>query len=202
MSLPTDLNTGMLSTPLEETFSFLWPCDWLLYVIEICTLNRAWWRTPLIPGRRISVFEDSLVYRVSSRTARATQRNPVSKKKKKRKEKKRNLYLSLHLIQVPQHIFIFYSNYILKLGTFNHKSRGVKFHVLFSILCVCLRVCARAHTHTMAWCCVEVGGPLAGLSSHFLSCGFYGSNLGLSGLVEITLIYRAISQGINSIFLN
>jgi hypothetical protein len=31
-------------------------------------------------GRQISEFKDSLVYRVSSRTARATQRNPVSKK--------------------------------------------------------------------------------------------------------------------------
>jgi hypothetical protein len=44
-------------------------------------------------GRWISEFEASLVYRVSSRTARATQRNPVSKnkkrKEKKRKEKKR-----------------------------------------------------------------------------------------------------------------
>ena len=30
-------------------------------------------------GRQISEFEASLVYRVSSRTARATQRNPVSK---------------------------------------------------------------------------------------------------------------------------
>jgi hypothetical protein len=44
-------------------------------------------------GRRISEFEASLVYRVSSRTARATQRNPVStskkRKEKKRKEKKR-----------------------------------------------------------------------------------------------------------------
>ena len=29
-------------------------------------------------GRRISEFEASLVYRVSSRTGRATQRNPVS----------------------------------------------------------------------------------------------------------------------------
>jgi hypothetical protein len=39
-------------------------------------------------GRQISEFEASLVYKVSSRTARATQRNPVSKKKeKKRKEK-------------------------------------------------------------------------------------------------------------------
>jgi hypothetical protein len=41
-------------------------------------------------GRRISEFEASLVYRVSSRTARATQRNPVSKNKKtKTKTKKR-----------------------------------------------------------------------------------------------------------------
>jgi hypothetical protein len=38
-------------------------------------------------GRWISEFEASLVYRVSSRTARATQRNPVSKKDKKRKKK-------------------------------------------------------------------------------------------------------------------
>jgi hypothetical protein len=44
-----------------------------------------WWRTPLIPAlrrqRQISEFESSLVYKVSSRTARATQRNPVLKKK-------------------------------------------------------------------------------------------------------------------------
>jgi hypothetical protein len=38
-------------------------------------------------GRRISEFEASLVYKVSSRTARAIQKNPVLKKtKKKRKE--------------------------------------------------------------------------------------------------------------------
>jgi hypothetical protein len=36
-------------------------------------------------GRRISQFEASLVYRVSSRTARAIQRKPVSKKEKKKK---------------------------------------------------------------------------------------------------------------------
>jgi hypothetical protein len=40
-------------------------------------------------GRWIFEFEASLVYRVSSRTARTTQRNPVWKKEKKRKEKKR-----------------------------------------------------------------------------------------------------------------
>jgi hypothetical protein len=40
-------------------------------------------------GRQISDLEASLVYKVSSRTARAIQRNPVSKKKKKKKKKKR-----------------------------------------------------------------------------------------------------------------
>jgi hypothetical protein len=39
-------------------------------------------------GRRISEFETSLVYRVNSRTARATQGNPVFKKKTKKKRKK------------------------------------------------------------------------------------------------------------------
>jgi hypothetical protein len=40
-------------------------------------------------GRQISEFEASLVYRASSRTARTTQRNPVSKKKKQNKTKKK-----------------------------------------------------------------------------------------------------------------
>jgi hypothetical protein len=35
---------------------------------------------------KISEFEASLVYRVSSRTARATQRNPVSKKQANKKK--------------------------------------------------------------------------------------------------------------------
>jgi hypothetical protein len=39
-------------------------------------------------GRRIAEFEASLVYKVSSRTARATQRNPVSKNKIRKKEKR------------------------------------------------------------------------------------------------------------------
>jgi hypothetical protein len=41
-------------------------------------------------GRQISEFEASLVYKVSSRTARATQRNPVSKKTKPKKKKKKS----------------------------------------------------------------------------------------------------------------
>jgi hypothetical protein len=43
-------------------------------------------------GRRISEFEASLVYRVSSRTARAIQRNPVLKNhppKKNQEERER-----------------------------------------------------------------------------------------------------------------
>jgi hypothetical protein len=40
-------------------------------------------------GRWISEFEASLVYKVSSRTARAIQRNPVSKKKKKQNKNKK-----------------------------------------------------------------------------------------------------------------
>jgi hypothetical protein len=39
-------------------------------------------------GRQISEFEASLVYKVSSRAARAIQRNPVSKKQNKTKQNK------------------------------------------------------------------------------------------------------------------
>jgi hypothetical protein len=48
---------------------------------------------PLIPAlgrqRQISEFKASLVYKVSSRTTRATQRNPVLKKLKKKPKKKK-----------------------------------------------------------------------------------------------------------------
>jgi hypothetical protein len=42
-------------------------------------------------GRWISEFEARLVYKVSSRTTRATQRNPASKNQKKKKKKKKYL---------------------------------------------------------------------------------------------------------------
>jgi hypothetical protein len=45
-------------------------------------------------GRQIPEFKASLVYRVRSRTARATQRNPVSKNKtnkQKTKERKKKV---------------------------------------------------------------------------------------------------------------
>jgi hypothetical protein len=42
-------------------------------------------------GRQISEFEASLVYRVSSRTARATQRNAVLKKQTKTNKQTKDL---------------------------------------------------------------------------------------------------------------
>ena len=51
-----------------------------------------WWRMPVIPAlgryRQADVceFEVSLDYKVSSRIARATQRNPILKNKKEKKK--------------------------------------------------------------------------------------------------------------------
>ena len=67
---------------------------------------RRWWRAPLMPtlrGQRqadLCEFEASLVYRVSSRTARAvTQRNLVLKKKKRKKEKERGkMVIKWHIL--------------------------------------------------------------------------------------------------------
>jgi hypothetical protein len=56
--------------------------------------------------RQISEFKASLVYRVSSRTARTAQRNSVSqKKKRKRKKKKRKKILQgiNHKLCPPPH---------------------------------------------------------------------------------------------------
>jgi hypothetical protein len=41
-------------------------------------------------GRQISEFEDNLIYKVSSRTARAIQRNPVSKNNNNKTNKQKN----------------------------------------------------------------------------------------------------------------
>lgn len=58
----------------------------LVSVTKYLTDAQAWWCVLLIPalggrGRQIAELEDSLVHRVSSKTARATQENPVSKTK-------------------------------------------------------------------------------------------------------------------------
>jgi hypothetical protein len=48
-------------------------------------------------GRWIPEFEASLVYRVSSRSARATQRNPVLKNQKKKKKKVENKHMTINM---------------------------------------------------------------------------------------------------------
>ena len=60
-------------------------------------VSRVWWLTPLIPalGRQRQV--EYLVYGVSSRIARATQRNPVSKSQNKQKKKKKKMVVSHHV---------------------------------------------------------------------------------------------------------
>jgi hypothetical protein len=56
-------------------------------------------------GRQISEFEDSLIYKVSSRTARATQTNPVSKnqrgKKQKQKQKNKQIKHDIMMLVKP-----------------------------------------------------------------------------------------------------
>jgi hypothetical protein len=47
-------------------------------------------------GRWISEFEASLVYKVSSRTARAIQRNPVSKNKKQTNKQTKSEAMALN----------------------------------------------------------------------------------------------------------
>jgi hypothetical protein len=63
---------------------FSWEERKILWCIEGEEETRWWWQcTPLIPAlrgqRQADLCEASLLYRVSSRTGRATQRNPVSK---------------------------------------------------------------------------------------------------------------------------
>jgi hypothetical protein len=61
-------------------------------------------------GRQISEFKASLVYKVSSRTARATQRNPVSKKQKQKPKPKQNPYeqYNLKVITTKIHIAVLF----------------------------------------------------------------------------------------------
>jgi hypothetical protein len=57
-------------------------------------------------GRQIFEFEASLDYRVSSRTARATQRNPISKKQKQKQKQNETSQDTIHIT-----IFLNANNY-------------------------------------------------------------------------------------------
>jgi hypothetical protein len=70
---------------------------------------RAWWHTPLIPALgRISELEASLAYKVSSRTARAIQRNPVLKNQKTKNIKLPAFVWSVYILSDPLLIFLAY----------------------------------------------------------------------------------------------
>jgi hypothetical protein len=57
-------------------------------------------------GRWISEFEASLVYKVSSRTARVTQRNPVSKNKTNKKTNKKELGKTFEVAILNYKVFV------------------------------------------------------------------------------------------------
>jgi hypothetical protein len=76
-------------------------------------------------GRQISEFEASLVYKVSSRTARAILRNPVSKNKQTNKQKQK---------QQQKKRF--------------RTITGDPCYLLPAYMCVCVCVCVHAHTCT------------------------------------------------------
>jgi hypothetical protein len=83
---------------------------WLLG-FELWTFGRAvgcsYPLSHLTSPRWISEFEASLFYKVSSRTARATQRNPVSKNKTKTKQNKIKMAVSsLSFIKTVTWIFV------------------------------------------------------------------------------------------------
>jgi hypothetical protein len=70
-------------------------------------------------GRWISEFKASLVYRVNSRTARDTQRNPVSKKPKKKKERNKQTNKQTNKLLS----FVRTGGYCIKLIKQAHKSQ-------------------------------------------------------------------------------
>lgn len=64
-------------------------------------------------GRQISEFEASLIYRVSSRTARAIQRNPVSKKQ------------NIHIYITLTHMYVSFLNDIFTYYIYKIENVGV-----------------------------------------------------------------------------
>ena len=65
-------------------------------------------------GRRISEFEASLAYRVSSKTARVTKRNPVSKNQREREWgeiKEKSLLLPVIFVVTVGVLFLWLSSF-------------------------------------------------------------------------------------------
>jgi hypothetical protein len=72
-------------------------------------------------GRRISEFKTSLVYRESSMTAKATQRNPIFKKKKKKKKREREPQHYLLYVHVSEYTHMYYIHAGVRGGWKSHQ---------------------------------------------------------------------------------
>jgi hypothetical protein len=99
-------------------------------------------------GRQISEFEASLVYKVSSRTSRVIQRNPVSKKqtKKRKKNGMKGVYHHTHVGLLfflnSMEIFFFYCLFFCCPSLSLTVSVSVCVHTcMCTWLCVCLCEC-------------------------------------------------------------
>jgi hypothetical protein len=76
-------------------------------------------------GKWISEFQASLVYKTSSRTARATQRNYVSKKKKTKQNKPKTTKTPPHQTKP-----IFFINFEITSSLFTGSGRSTEFFLL------------------------------------------------------------------------
>jgi hypothetical protein len=112
-------------------------------------------------GRRISEFEASLVYRVSSRTARAIQRNPESKQNKTKQKQKTKQ--NKKKLQTYDDVFVIYD----------------------------LHVCVSMVGVYMPESIYRGQGAASGISSLLLLWGSKGSNFGLSSLAANSFTHLA-----------
>lgn len=72
-----NFNNTQLNFSLGQNCAF--PDRKVIFKVKTQRIAGCWWHMLLIPrGIQASEFETSLVYRTSSRTAKTTQRNPVS----------------------------------------------------------------------------------------------------------------------------
>lgn len=80
-----NFNNTQLNFSLGQNCAF--PDRKVIFKIKSQRIAGCWWHMLLIPrGIQASEFETSLVYRASSRTARDTWRNRVSKKQKQKQK--------------------------------------------------------------------------------------------------------------------
>jgi hypothetical protein len=120
-------------------------------------------------GRRISEFEASLVYKVSSRTARAIQRNPVSKKQKQKQTNKKVSSVSLALKEETEnttiashhaHVSEWWRQNPRRILYAGVNSLRCVFHTFLVGKCKCTPSVSKTSASHSSWCTVHLGGLL------------------------------------------